>query len=404
MLKLKKLTKSKDFIGWKSEDGLLEVVDIYGKQGSITTFKVICHKCKEDKELFPLGYFVSTKKNLEKGQKPCGCSKSPRWNQEQYLILARRAAQDRFIVHGFAEEFHGNKTKLDCECLIDGYKWTPNLNHLVTGDRTGCPKCGGTLKLNELDITTQCKTLCNEINYEFIGFVNGFKGWNSIFNYRCPKHGIQQAVSYYFISVGSRCNLCAIESSRELRRTSEKEALEKCESICNEINYTSVGFIGGYKGAHKTYFEYKCPVHGKQNVRYNNFVHNGARCKDCCNEKRKELNAGFYGYYPERKDEQDYLYVLNFNNKFIKVGRSFDVNERIKKLRTESKIKKIHTIRIFTATHQEIYDLEQELHSELRERNFQYYVKWSKECFENDCLYSLNKLLDNCDLEEVPCN
>ena len=94
---------------------------------------------------------------------------------------------------------------------------------------------------------------------------------------------------------------------------------------------------------------------------------------------------------------------LNFNNKFIKVGRSFDVDERIRSLKkpSESGIRNIKKLRIFTATHQEVYDLEQELHSELRERKFQYYVDWSTECFENDCQFILNKLLDNCGLTEI---
>ena len=71
------------------------------------------------------------------------------------------------------------------------------------------------------------------------------------------------------------------------------------------------------------------------------------------------------------------------------------------KIPSVSGIKNITKLRIFTATHQEIYDYEQELHNELRERNFQHYVDWSTECFENDCQHVLNKLLDNCDLEEV---
>ncbi|QEG08793.1 hypothetical protein [Aeromonas phage 4L372XY] len=109
-------------------------------------------------------------------------------------------------------------------------------------------------------------------------------------------------------------------------------------------------------------------------------------------------------YYHERKDEKDYLYVLNSNDKFIKVGRSFDVDERIKSLKKplESGIKNIKKLRIFTAaTHQGIYDYEQELHNELRERNFQHYVYWSTECFENDCQFILNKLLDQYGLQET---
>ena len=57
--------------------------------------------------------------------------------------------------------------------------------------------------------------------------------------------------------------------------------------------------------------------------------------------------------------------------------------------------KNIHKLRIFTATHQEVYDYEQELHKDLRNRNFQYYVDWSTECFENDSQFILNKLLDS---------
>lgn len=326
----KKKESAEEFVGWKSEDGLLEVIDICGKQGSITTFKVICHRCKEDRELFPQGYFVSTKGSLVNGRKPCKCSKKPEWNQEQYLVLARRAAKDRFIVHGFAEEFHGHKTKLNLECSVDGYKWSASINNVVSKG-SGCPKCSGNA------------------------------------------------------------------------RPTEQEALSKCKNICEAENYEVVGFVDGYKNQ-KSRFEYKCPKHGIRNVSYNDFVNNGKRCKGCWKERQKEVISQLgngNGYYPERKDEKDFLYVLDFGSKFLKVGRSFDIDDRITGLRSLSKIKNIYKLRIFTATHQEIYDLEQELHSKLREKGFQYYVIWTKECFENDCIFMLNKLLDVCDLEEL---
>ena len=323
----KKNGKAEDFIGWKSEDGKLEVIGIAGKdKWEVSLFKVTCTECSKDKELFPDGYFISTKGNLINDQKPCGCSNRPRWVGWQYLILAKRTGKKKgFIVHGFSEEFHGQYTKLNLECLKDGHKWTARINDIINGGR-GCPKCGGTLKLTE------------------------------------------------------------------------QEALQKCVDICKEMGYDAIGFVEGYRSARKARFEYICKIHGKQEVSYNSFVNSGSRCGGCA----RDLGNG-NGYYPERKDEQDYLYVLNFNDKFIKVGRSFDVDERIKGLRDVSKIlkKNIHKLRIFTATHQEVYNLEQELHSELRERNFQHHVNWSKECFENDCQFILNKLLDNCGLEEL---
>ena len=328
----KKREKPEEFIGWKSPDGKLEVIGIIGKQGPNVTFKVTCTECSKDPELFPDGYFVSTKYNLKSGRKPCGCAFNPKWKNWQFLILARRAGEKKgFIVHGFAEEFHDRHTKLNLECLKDGHKWTARINDIINGGY-GCPKCG-------------------------------------------------------------------IESRKQKRKTPEQEALQKCIDICKEMDYDVVGFPDGYKNS-KSRFEYICKIHGKQNVCYNSFVHIGSRCPCCAkdeNIRRLREDGNGNGYYPERKDEQDFLYILNFDNKFIKVGRSFDVDERIKGLRTVSKIpkNKIHKLRIFTATHQEIYDFEQELHSELRERNFQYYVDWSTECFENDCQFILNKLLSS---------
>lgn len=70
----KKQQRAENFIGWKSEDGKLEVIGIAGKQGNITTFKVTCTECSKDPELFPDGYFISRKGRLVRGQKPCGCS------------------------------------------------------------------------------------------------------------------------------------------------------------------------------------------------------------------------------------------------------------------------------------------------------------------------------------------
>ena len=204
------------------------------------------------------------------------------------------------------------------------------------------------------------------------------------------------------VNVGNGCPKCSGNA-----RPTEQEALQKCVDICKEMDYNVVGFVDGYKN-NKSRFEYLCKIHGKQNISYNKFVNGGRRCGSCAkdeNIRRLREDGNGNGYYPERKDEQDYLYILNFNDKFIKVGRSFDVDTRIKDgLIYESglrDISKIHKLRIFTATHQEIYDYEQELHKELRERGFQYYVDWSTECFENDSLFVLNKVLDDCGLTEI---
>lgn len=167
----KKREKVEDFVGWKSPDGKMEVIGIHGKQGAKTLFKVTCTECSKDKELFPDGYFVSQKSHLVSGTKPCGCSNIPKWFVWQFLILARRAAKDMFIVHGFAEEFKNVRTKLNLECLKDGHKWTASINDIINNG-TGCPKCAGNAKPTEQEALQKCINICKEMNYDVVGFVD----------------------------------------------------------------------------------------------------------------------------------------------------------------------------------------------------------------------------------------
>ena len=156
--------KAEDFIGWKSKDGNLEVVEII-KKCRHTTYKVHCKICSKDKELFPLGYFVSTKSNLIKGQVPCGCSRHPLLNEQQWLTCANRLAKG-FIIHGYAEPYKGQTTKLDCECLIDKHKWSSTLSNIIHR-RAGCPKCkanktSDVFKMPEKDALAKCYEACEK--------------------------------------------------------------------------------------------------------------------------------------------------------------------------------------------------------------------------------------------------
>lgn len=75
----------------------------------------------------------------------------------QFLIPACRAAKDRFIVHGLAEEFHVSKLqKLNLECLKDGHKWTASIQSVVNVGN-GCPKCkGATLAEQKKNTKAHC--------------------------------------------------------------------------------------------------------------------------------------------------------------------------------------------------------------------------------------------------------
>lgn len=198
-----------DFIGWKSPDGKLEVIGLADQvaNGGRKLFKVTCTECSKDSELFPAGYFIGHKGSLVRGQKPCGCSVY-KWEDWQFLILARRAAKGRFIVHGFAEEFSGAITKLDLECMEDGYRWNTTVDKIVNSGR-GCPKCAGNARPTEQEALEKCTSICQEMGYEVIGFPEGYKNSRSRFEYICKIHGKQEISYRDFVNYGNRCPSCA---------------------------------------------------------------------------------------------------------------------------------------------------------------------------------------------------
>lgn len=204
--------KPETFVGKTFNNGKLKVIGINGVINRHTMFKVTCEVCSKDKELFPQDYFLSTKGNLEKGKLPCGCSKCPKWEDWQFLILAKRVGINKnFIVHGFTENFKGQSTRLDCECLIDGHKWKPTVQNIVN-NKSGCPECkketiASKLKHSDNKVNSICRKICEDNNYIFHGFPDGYVNWLSKLKYECPLHGVQE-MNFNNFTRGRKCPSC----------------------------------------------------------------------------------------------------------------------------------------------------------------------------------------------------
>lgn len=329
----KKYEKAEDFIGETFNDGKLKVIGILERRPYGVIYKVTCTECSKDPELFPLGYFTSLKSDLKAGSIPCGCAISPRWEETQCLIRVNRVVNGKFIIHGFSEHYKGKNTKLDCECPVDGFKWTPTLHNVLRG-KSNCPHC-------------------------------------------------------------------AMISRRKIFQRPYAEVIMNCRNVCEQKNYTFVGFCGEYENCNSL-VEYLCPIHGSCVVPYRSLVERQSKCYKCHQEYMRKTVC-FYGWYPERAEEKDFLYVMNFNDYYIKVGRSFNVPKRLRELKNISKCLKIKTLSVYTSTHREVYDLEQELHDELHNRGFGHTPDtwYSTETFDTDCLFILNNLLDLSGIERV---
>ena len=52
------------------------------------------------------------------------------------------------------------------------------------------------------------------MNYNVIGFVDGYKNQKSRFEYECPKHGVQNVGYNDFINKNTRCPCCWKEKTK----------------------------------------------------------------------------------------------------------------------------------------------------------------------------------------------
>lgn len=116
----------------------LEVLEVLDTKP--VKYKVICHDCKSDPELNGDATYFMLKDKYEKGQLPCGCSKSPKRTEEQYEVLIARACKaSDFTFHGWFGEFCGRNSRIVVECPRHGVLPHKSLNDFLGGRR--CIEC-----------------------------------------------------------------------------------------------------------------------------------------------------------------------------------------------------------------------------------------------------------------------
>jgi hypothetical protein len=387
--------------------GELTVVNDNGLKGKAKRYICTCSVCSKDEELFPYGSIITHRYTLISGGCPCGCSKKVNWKEWQNKIRVQRECEKRdYIFHGWHGKYKGNNTYLDLEMMVTGVRWdTTSLSSLIKGVgniQEGWVKTGKALRKTDRDMI---KCFMNTGK-----FLDGTKFWRSEntdhkghktrWNYICPNCSNDEYVqaglcsgifenSGYHLKQGQRSCRC---HNRYIWTLEQRDY--QINKICNDENLTFLGLIS----EDEVYKVVWLCLQGHRNITtITNFIA-GKRCRVC-----RDLTSSTNGYYSSRKDEKDYLYIINFYGKYLKVGRSFDIDRRLKELAIASNINSrlITVISVLTSTHQEVYDTEQWLHEELTERGFEYNKPdgvWSTELFTIDSLSALKYLLKDTDL------
>ncbi|AUR92230.1 meiotically up-regulated protein 113 [Vibrio phage 1.170.O._10N.261.52.C3] len=359
--------------------------------------------CYFDGECSVCGEVVS---NLKGGFKrgACSCSCSSREKAEDtigstfkhnqgggYTITGLTLLEDGSIKKS------GSHVYFDGECSVCGEVVSNKKVNFKRGD-CSC-SCSPKEKAEDTVGRTYSTTKGGTLTVEGIhSRIKGGKG-TAVFNLSC-------SICSLDIELSPEGSITSIKSSLDRGHApcgcsdkpnwSKEQYMVKIQRECLEREYTFKGFVGDWKGKN-TYLRLYNPVTGNTwgTTTIDSFLNGG------CGDPMAVDNGVGNGYYPERTQEEDYLYVVCFDNQYLKVGRSFRPEERLKELKSQSGINNLKLLHLLKATHQEIYDCEQEVHQELTQRGFYHHDSdWSQETFDRDSEQVVYRLLDEYGFEE----
>jgi hypothetical protein len=391
----------REFVGSEFETadgGVLTVIGVDNGQRAKgwwnQKYIIKCSICSEDEKLWPYGSIKTGKSFLEKGTVPCGCTRTPRWSKEQYEVRINRWCSDRgYEFLGFNGEWRGKDTKVKIRDLETNEEWDSGTLHRLLFQGSGNP-----LKAKRRQLTGIHSRKYYDNDEDLISksaypegttfkLIEG-KVWEVTCSV-CSKDFYSHKDKGAFMasrdsilggSLSCRC------SKRYFWNQEEREFQMK--HLLSEDNGQFLHWKdeNGYENAHSK-FIWKCH-RGHVTESMVNTITSGSRCRYCMKEDMKERGWA-NGYMPDRKQEMDFLYILNFDNLYGKIGRSFKVNSRIEKgngLASLSGIDKdkIKTLYKFTGTHEEVYCVEQRVIDRLREEGLtEENYTWNRELFLN---------------------
>lgn len=387
---LNKSAKQLQFIGssfHKEGLGVLTVTDSYNK-GNNTLFSVHCSVCSNDCELFPEKEMLISKNNLNQGKYPCRCSSGWKPSNYQYKVMVLRfAKQNKDEILDFDEDSN-------IKVRTKGFKdWRVSANEYLNGKRSL-----GEAMSNKI---TNLRKPDNVYIDRFMGggsFLEGTRFWRSdkrdsrgyysYWNYICPLCSQDEYVENNLCSgifTGALSTLSAGSLACRCSQNfkwSQQQREYQLKKILTSESCQFTGWCGKYSGAFSK-FNWICSKGHECSTEVSNFIHLMHRCKTC--------SESVFGFYHERSNDNDFLYLLKFCNTdelFYKIGRTFKPKERFKYF---SEFYNIDVVSVVDDLHINVYQKEKYFKKELSLRGYHYTPKESfdgsaQECFTQNIL------------------
>lgn len=360
-----------------------EVIKVNGYERFICE----CSVCSLDEELFPYGSIKGYKSHINKGHVPCGCSKTYRWSEQQSTVRIERLCNElRLVFIGFTEQYKGHKTKLTIYSPeLEETFYEININNLFS-------RKTGNGKISDEKIIENFKKHIKLSN-------KNFKRFGSCWEYTCEvcsfdEYVINGLCSGVFKSKTKSLNKgCASCRCSDVYKWTQEQREYQLIKRCKELGYTFNEWCGEYKNG-SSKFIVVCDKNHETEKSIDAFLNAKTGCREC------KYSTGYNGFYQNRLQDKDYLYIMKFKNDFIKIGRTFNIESRMEG--TTGIIKSsgyssenISILAIFYGTHEKIYDTEQKLLHKLRQIGLSYPLNWTNEAFKVDALSIAESEINN---------
>lgn len=369
-----------------------------GLKGCKKKFILSCEICSKDQELFPDGTFQITKGHFLSGNCPCNCYNRFVWKEwQQRIRVIRECTKRGYNFLGWSGEYKGSYTRLHLHNPATNNTWkTTSVAKFFMG--RGDPEEGKvrSAKSRELPKETHLESVLEAFkddprDLKFHPLTS--KKFKVVCN-DCKDHVFSlevSDVSTYFCEVSNllKGQLCCACNPKY--RMNKCETLLMCEITSQMCTTTFEDFSEEFKNCNNTSATFSCD---KCNFIFKRFVGKWLRGNNSCPLCIQTCNRN--GWYPEKKDDPDTLYVLKFTNGTCKIGRTFNINSRF------SSFPEIENKTFYTGTHRDVYEVEQKILENLKIRGSRLDLGFTKEGFDTfEWDFVIGKIHDSGLLEKI---
>lgn len=221
--------------------------------------------------------------------------------------------------------YKNNRKKVKIICPTHGlFNQTPDAH--LSGD--GCPPCkaatiGNLWRKSKEDFVLEAKEVHGEkFDYSLVEY----KNCNEKVRIICPVHGVFEQTPGGHLSASTfGCSQCWKDSMSDILTTNEEDFISKAKEIHGN-KYSYKNFSGFYNKVQVT-----CPTHGEFWQRAGNHIYHTSGCPKCSMLRSQGWGAHKQLY---SSSEPSNIYIVRltdkFNNRFIKVGLSNNIEKRHK--------------------------------------------------------------------------